>query len=58
MDRWIGQIFFGEFQQRRSKTKDIGPNRKYINYEHVWTTFDPGTCPLKMAIFGLKTLFF
>jgi hypothetical protein len=36
-------IFFCEFQQR-----------KCIKYEDIWTTFDPGTGPLKMAIFDQK----
>jgi hypothetical protein len=41
-----------------SKTKDIGPNRKCIKYEDIWTTFDPGSGPLKMAIFGIKNAVF
>jgi hypothetical protein len=36
----------------------IGIDRKCIKYEAIWTTFDLGTGPLKLAIFGLKTLFF
>jgi hypothetical protein len=36
----------------------VGPIRKYIKYEAIWTAFDPGTRPFKKTIFGLKTLFF
>jgi hypothetical protein len=41
-----------------SQTKDIGPNRAYIKYQDVWTTFEPAAGALKMAIFSQKTLFF
>jgi hypothetical protein len=40
-----------------SKTIDIGPKRKRVNFENNRTTFDPRTGPLKIAIFGPKTLF-
>jgi hypothetical protein len=40
-----------------SKTLDIGPKRKRVKFENNRTTFDPRTGPLKITIFGPKTLF-
>jgi hypothetical protein len=39
-----------------SKTIDIGPRRKRVKFENNRTTFDPRNGPLKIAIFGPKTL--
>jgi hypothetical protein len=36
--------------------KDIDPNKAYIKYQEIWTTFDPGSGALKMIIFGQKLL--
>jgi hypothetical protein len=40
------------------QTKDIGPNRAYIKYQDIWTTFKPAAGALKMAIFSQETLVF
>jgi hypothetical protein len=41
-----------------SQTKDIDPNRAYIKYQDIWTTFEPAAGALKMAIFNQKSCFF
>jgi hypothetical protein len=36
------------------KMQIVDPNKAYIKYQDIWTTFDPGSRALKMAIFSQK----